>query len=534
MFNFISRFIALMLALLLVIINFISGIPKLISKPGRSEPETETTLTVPSTTLPYTTEPFSTTEPSSLPTTTVKETTTQFHTAPHIKTTAEKGTLIRAVNPDGMTMFGGKGIDVFTGAQGNYDGFYACGVTTSSDGDMVGNTGTSNSANGAFIAKFNLNLQKQWNYILCAKGGCVQIRDVAILSDGNIVAAGYSDAPDYVSDNAYKGTFEAFIIKLSPNGELIWKKSFGGSGSDKFNCICASGTGFAIGGSSSSHDGDFSFLPDYGISSATVMNFDADGNILWSKYLNGKNGASADGISSDKFGNIFITCITRSTDGDFTPFTEMKGHYTDTVVFKYDNSGNQKWGYVISSSGADTFAAVAADDEGGCLVAGYYDEFSSAPPDGTLSELRYHGGIDSCIIRLNSNGTKKWIKSVYGLGDDYIYDIIKTNGGYAVTGKTNSSDGEFNGKNICGVSDGFIDFFTPGGSTVSVYMQGGSREDSADCAVMCGNYNIVALGKSISNDGFFNGYNTHLTDGLIDIIGNAFTGYIANYMINAY
>ncbi len=529
MFNFISRFIALMLALLLIIINFIRGIPGFINKPDPTVPETGTVQT----TLPYTTEYFSTTEPTTASSTTVRETTTQFRTAPYIKTTAEKGTLIRAVNPDGMTMFGGKGIDVFTGAQGNYNGFYACGVTTSTDGDMLGNTGTSNSANGAFIAKFNLKMQKQWNYILCAKGGGVQVRDVVILSDGNIVAAGYSDAPDYASDNAYKGTFEAFIIKLSPNGELIWKKPFGGSGFDKFNCICASGTGFAVGGSSSSHDGDFAFLPDSGISSAMIMNFDADGNILWSRYLNGKNGASIDGISSDKSGNIFAACVTRSTDGDFAQLEGMKGDYTDTVVLKYDNSGSRKWSYVIASTGADNFAAVAADDEGGCLVAGYFDKAGSVLPDGTLSGLYYHGGIDSCVIRLNSNGTRKWIKSVSGLGDDYIYDIIKTNGGYAVTGKTNSSDAEFNGKNICGGSDGFIDFFTPGGSTVSIYIQGGSREDSADCAVMCGSNDIAALGKSVSNDGFFNGYNTHLTDGLIDIIGNAYTGYIANYMINA-
>lgn len=529
MYDFLSRLLLFVIAVILVIFNFFRGLPGMFSKPDPTNPSTETTAI--ESTTDYSTEPS--TAPSTSPSTKPSESTTKTPVTYTDKSTTEGGTVVRTINERGMKMFGGKGVDVFNGSDADVQSIYACGTTTSNDGDMAGNTSTTASNNGSFIVKYDTDLKVKWNKIFCETDGAVTIEDVAILKDKNIIAVGYSNASAYASADAYKGTFEGIIIKLSSDGDIIWKKSLGGSGLDTFNCVCAVGNGFAIGGSTNSTDGNFAGLPEYGTSSAILMNFDADGNILWNRYLNGKKGASIEGIAADADKNIFVTCLTGSIDGEFASFSGLFGGYLDTVVLKYDYEGKYKWNYVIASSGRDEFAAIVADGEGGCLVGGHYEKIGTVMPDGTFADIHNCGGTDALVFRINSDGTQRWNKIISGLENDFIYDIAKVQGGYVAVGATYSSNREFSGCSNFGVADGFVDFFTPGGKTVDVLTQGGSREDSAMC-VAVSDTNAIVFGKSVSNDGYFNGYNTHLTDGAIELFGNSFTGYVTKYAFRAY
>lgn len=540
MYDLMSRLLLFTVAVILVIFNFFRGLPGMFEKPNPTDPSTETTV-VETTAVEPSTEYSTTssftetsTQPSTAPSTSpATEPATRVPVTYTDKSTTEGGTVVRTINERGMKMFGGKGVDVFNGSDADIESIYACGTTTSNDGDMLGNTSTSSSNNGSFIVKYDSNLNVKWNKIFCESNGAVNIEDVAILKDKNIIAVGYSNASAYASDNAFKGTYEGIIIKLSPQGDIIWKKSFGGSGLDTFNCVCAVGSGFAIGGSTDSRDGSFTGLPEYGTSSAIIMNFDADGNILWNRYLNGKKGASIEGIAADAEKNIFVSCLTGSVDGEFASFSGLFGGYLDTVVLKYDYAGTNKWNYVIASSGRDEFAAIVADGEGGCLVGGHYEKIGTVMPDGTFADIHNCGGTDALVFRINSDGTQRWNKIISGLENDFIYDIAKVQGGYVAVGATYSSNREFSGCGNFGVADGFADFFTPGGKTVGVLTQGGSREDSALC-VAVSDGNAIVFGKSVSNDGYFNGYNTHLTDGAIELFGNSFTGYATKYAFRAY
>jgi len=537
MYDFMSRLLLFTVAVILVVFNFFRSLPGMFEKQDPTNPSTETTVveTMTDTTSEVTTE-YSTaaTSPSTEPAT---QATTQATTRVPVtytdRSTTEGGTLVRTINDRGMKMFGGKGVDIFSGTDADVESIYACGATTSNDGDMVGNTSTSSSKNGSFIVKYDSDLKVKWNKIFCESDGTINIEDVAILKDKNIIAVGYSNASSYASDSAYKGTFEGIIIKLSPDGDIIWRKSFGGSGLDRFNCVCAVGNGFAVGGSTDSTDGNFAGLPEYGTSSAIIMNFDSDGKILWNRYLNGKKGGSIEGIASDSGKNIFVTCFTGSVDGEFASFSGLFGGYLDTVVLKYNYEGTYQWNYVIASSGRDEFAAIVADGDGGCLVGGHYEKIGTVMPDGTFADIHNCGGIDALVFRINSDGTQRWNKAVSGLENDFIYDIAKVQGGYVAVGATYSSNREFSGCGNLGASDGFADFFTPGGKTVGVVTQGGSRDDLALC-VSVSDGNAMVFGKSVSNDGYFNGCNTHLSDALIEILGNSFTGYVTKYAFRAY
>lgn len=502
----------------------------------------ETTLeetTVPSTdmseehtTAPSTTE---TTEPATTTTTTTSSsttttTTTTTTTAP--TTTTKKYSTTRPIETDGrpyitsasevsLSIFGGSNDDIFRGMAATSDGGYiVCGTTSSTDGNFSNKYTSGWKTPYAFIAKFSKTGSIKWIKTYGSKTAGITLEDVTVLSDGSIVAVGHTQATDYAANSKSSGTIDAIIIKLSSTGTLKLRKSFGGDKSDMFMCVEATSTGFVVGGKSYSTTGDFAELPG---TSAIIMNFDSDANILWKKYLHGNKSASIDGIAVDGDGNIFATCITASTTDDFSVFDELMGSYTDTVVLKYDYAGTYQWGFVIASSGMDEFAAVAPDGNGGCVVAGQFTLIPSPFPDGTLEGILHCGEIDALIFRINANGTQRWVKTLSGIENDFITDIVKTNGGYAIAGYSNSSNREFAEAGNEGELDGFVSFINTNGVTVKTYTQAGTQDDVAECLAYSSEGEILVLGKTKSADVDFADKNTYST--------SVYLGYIGRYQI---
>lgn len=532
-----SKIIAFLTTVIMIIHSLFSNLFGFINPPPETTTEPTTTITETTTETPTTTKApttttttttttaittTTTTEPVSVETTTYKATTTKK------TTTTETGTRFNTATQAAISSFGGKSNDIFTDTVDTSDGgFAACGISTSTDGVFADIASASWATNFAFIVKYNSSLNVEWIKAIgfdksLNPNGSINFEGIAELADGSIVAVGHSMADEIaVSDEV--DTTDAVIYKFSDKGNLIYRKIIGGKGNDSFLCVDATPNGFVVGGETDSFDMSFEGLPETG-SNAIIMNFDADGNILWNRYLNGGKGASINGISCDDNGNVFAACLTTSTDGSFAAFPEMDAIYTNSVVLKYDYAGNCQWYFPIASNGRDTFASIVADSEGGCAVAGYYERVSGALPDGTLEGIHNCGGIDSLIFTIDSDGNVKWIKILSGYYDDYITGIDKTAGGYAVCGYTYSSNREFSGINNQGEGDAYAAFLTPAGNTAEIKTVGGKRTDSATCIAVNEKGVAAMFGRTISNDGSFNGMNTHLTDAYIDLYANIFIG----------
>ena len=345
----------------------------------------------------------------------------------------------------------------------------------------------------------------------------IYINDIAVLSDGNIIAVGYQSIDDTLLMEE-KGISEAFIYKLSgKDGSILSQKTMGGKGSDIFSCVVKTTKGFAVGGKTGSTDGDFEGCSG---NSAILFHFDTDFNILWNKSLSGSKGASVDGISADTSGNIFISVTTSSVDKDFASFSGLTGGYIDTVIIKYNYTGNKQWHYVIASSGRDEFRAIQADGSGGCVVGGQYELFATTVPDGTLEDFHNCGGIDALLFGISSYGMLSWSKVLSGLGNDYITDIAKGSKGYAVTGYTTSSNREFASIGNVGESDGYVCYVNSSGTTLAINSQAGTADDAASY-VACIGANYVVAGKTKSKDGSFADYS-----------GSGYMGYTAKYTLS--
>lgn len=469
-----------------------------------TEPSTQEQTTVPVTTQPSTTEEVTTAPTTTTTTTTVTTTTTTtkpITTTTTKPTTTESGPFIQMAEAVSLSLFGGKSSDIFRGVAATPDGgFIACGTTSSTNGDFTGLYQSKWKGPFSFIAKFTGEGTLNWVKTVGSTSAAIFLEDVTVLGSGEIVAAGHTQAAEYGANSESSGTYEAIIIKFSSTGNVINKKSFGGKKADMFYCIDATENGFVVGGISYSTDGDFS---DLTASSAILMNLDTNYNIVWKKYLCGNKNSSFDAVSVDKDGNIFASCLTSATTGDFAEFEGLFGGYRDTVVLKYNSSGKLEWHYVIATSGRDEFGAIAADDKGGCAVAGNYELMLSQLVDGTLADLHHCGGIDAVVIRLNEEGEPRWMQTFAGLNDDFITDISKTEGGFAVSGYSTSDNRVFALVGNKGENDGFAGFIANSGEIINVLAQGGTGDDVASNVACSDNGKVLVLGKTKSSDNSF-------------------------------
>lgn len=447
-------------------------------------------------------------------------------------TTREYGPKVESALQEAFASFGGANTDTFTDIEATADGgFVACGVTVSTDGSFKNVPDDSWNESYGYVAKFDKDMNLVWIKAIGSAYGSVRVEEIAVLSDGCVVAVGYSSAKDYAADKENEGTLDAFVVKYSSNGTFLQKKLFGGKGMDMFMCVDALGSGFVVGGKTNSTDGAFAGNTANNNSNGVLLSFDSDCNVTAVKYLAGNYGSCVDGVATDTNGNVFITCITAASTGDFADIGMGKG-YVDTAVFRYNSALERQWGFAVATSGRDNFKAVVADGNGGCVVAGNYELVSTYAPDGTFENLHNCGGIDAVTVRINADGTMRWATSVAGFADDFINDIaMLADGGFALAGYTTSGNRDFAAMGNKGQSDAFTAFITPGGNLAAVSGNGGSRKEMATCAAYTSDGKLIVLGQSTSSDGDFEGMNTHLSDSLIEIFGDAFTTYMTEYSV---
>lgn len=541
MCNIFLRFLCIIILIVTVIVNTIgnwAGVGDIIPT-NPCPPETTASTTVPSTAAPTntTTTKLTTTTTAPTTTTTTKPTTTTTTTAPTTTTTTKpittttttapttttttkpttattRKSTTQNTTPDAdttVTLYGSKYNYAFRAIEATADGGYvACGTM---------NNGLFTSS---FAVKFDKDSNVVWEKTFSSSTAYITFEDLAVLDNGSVVIVGYANIQD-TDELELKGVSEAVIYSLSESdGSQLFYKAFDGNEADIFKSVAAMSDGcFVVGGKTNSEKGDFSGLAD---GSAVILSLDSECGVIWEKYVNGSKGASVEDIATDKSGNIFVSYLTSSTDGDFAGCEELMGGYVDTVIMKYDKNGTYKWDYVIATSGRDEFTAIAADGSGGCVVGGQYELIGIVTPNGTLSGVHNCGGIDALVFYLNANGTLKWQKVLSGLNDDYITDISKASKGYAISGYTNSGNREFAEIGNLGSYDGYVCFVNSSGKTVNLFSQAGSLEDAALCvAARTTNSKFMVAGRTKSADGNFEAN----TNG-----SKNFTGYVSSYVIS--
>ena len=248
--------------------------------------------------------------------------------------------------------FGFAGSDVpYSIIQTNDDGYLLTGVldVSASNGQGDRNSILSRHAGGDYwVIKLNSNGVKQWsNYY----GGSFTdtAYDAIQTEDDGYIIVGSSDSNDVDITNN-KGTYDFWIIKISATGNLVWEKSFGGSEIDEAHAINKSADGnYLIAGDTRSSDLDIS--QNNGAADLWVIKITPEGTLLWEKSLGGSNFDVGRSISKTQDNGFIISGSSRSTNASFS---SNKGQ-NDAWVIKLNSGGDLEWQKTIGGSEVDFF-----------------------------------------------------------------------------------------------------------------------------------------------------------------------------------
>lgn len=204
---------------------------------------------------------------------------------------------------------------------------------------------------------------------------------------GGYVMAGFSESDDF-DISSPKGSYDFWIVKIGANGELVWERSYGGTGIDIAQDIARTEDGgYVICGSAISNDGDIS--ASRGESDAWVIKIDGEGQLLWERSFGGSAFDAAESIRPARDGGFVIAGNSRSSDQDVS----ANAGQNDLWVLKIDREGQLLWQQSYGGSDLDFgFDAVETSD-GGILLVG-----ESKSTD--LSPLTNQGGTDLIMIKI--------------------------------------------------------------------------------------------------------------------------------------
>lgn len=211
--------------------------------------------------------------------------------------------------------------------------------------------------------------------------------------------------------------------------------------------------------------------------------------IEWQKCLGGTNNEGAYIIQQTVDGGYVVTGSSWSNNGDVT------GNHgsSDYWIVKIDSVGTIQWQKCFGGTDNDDASSIQQTFDGGYVVAG-----RASSNDGNVTGN--HGGYDFWVIKLDGSGTMQWQKSFGGTFHDDAMSIQQTNdGGYVVTGYTDSYDGNVTGNH--GDQDYWV--IKLNGSGIMQWQKcfGGTDSDMANNIRQTSDGGYVITGTSWSNDG---------------------------------
>ncbi|WP_317045759.1 hypothetical protein [Hanstruepera ponticola] len=202
------------------------------------------------------------------------------------------------------------------------NGYIIVGSSDSNDVDIQNNIGTYD----FWVIKISETGTLIWER---SYGGTEidEARGIVDSGDGNYLITGDTRSSDFdVSSN--NGAADLWLIKISPSGDLIWEKTFGGSSFDVARSIQKSNDKFIISGSSRSANGDVS--SNQGQNDAWVIEVGSSGNLISQKTLGGSEIDFSYDATKLEDNTIIAVGESSSSDGDIE---ENKG-FTDLLIIK--------------------------------------------------------------------------------------------------------------------------------------------------------------------------------------------------------
>ncbi|ASJ10269.1 hypothetical protein A3L12_02650 [Thermococcus sp. P6] len=213
---------------------------------------------------------------------------------------------------------------------------------------------------------------------------------VAVAPDGDIVIAGYTNAP------THGGPGDVWVARLDPDGNVRWQITYGRKYEEDASAVAIAPNGDAVVvGLVETDTSDHDLL---------VLRLDPEGNLRWAKTYGGDDIDEGLSITTTHDDEILVGGVTES-------FRE--GGLDEALVLKLDGNGSVEWAKTFGkvSDGLNNEAdSIAPTKEGDILVAGNYLFLLS--PDGKLKwagtgywNFAYDESVDGVNTGMAPDGT---------------------------------------------------------------------------------------------------------------------------------
>ena len=390
---------------------------------------------------------------------------------------------------DFIQTLGGSKNDALSSVKKTADGGYiVAGFTQSNDFDIDSKT---NESFDFLVSKFSFDNTLEWQKTF---GGSDDDRaaDIVQTLDGGFAVLGYSKSSDInVSENA--GAQDFWLLKISSLGSLLWEKTFGFSGTDFGTALLATKDGgFLITGvldvSSSGGQGNAkSTAVNHSGGDYWVIKTDLTGNLEWSRFFGGSFTEIPLGIVETDDHNFIIA---GSSDSDDFNISNNLGTY-DFWIIKIAPTGSLIWEKSFGGSEIEEARAITTSGDGNFMVVG-----DTRSLDIDVSEN--NGAADVWIVKFSAEGSLIWEKTIGGTSFDTARAIYKTqDNGFLIAGSSRSLDNDFENN---GQNDALILKIDSNGSLLWQKTIGGSEIDFLYGITELNNKAIIAVGESSSSD----------------------------------
>lgn len=234
-----------------------------------------------------------------------------------------------------------------------------------------------------------------------------------------------------------------------------------------------------------------------------IVKLDSQKNTSWSVSLGGSEGEEFASLQLAHDNGYIVAGSTGSVDGDVTG---NKGG-GDIWVIHLSNQGVITWQKCLGGTGIDQTTCLERTKDGYILVG------NTTSSDGDVSG--YHPGqFDIWIAKLDKNANIIWQKCLGGSGDDRDAVVKQTlDGGFIVTGTTNSVDGDVQGLHG-NKNDIWVVKLDANGNIEWQKCLGGSKAETPYDVELTPLGGYIIAGETFSSDGDVNGL--HPTDTTYD------------------
>jgi len=241
---------------------------------------------------------------------------------------------------------------------------------------------------------------------------------------------------------------DAFLAKFSAGGTQIWGTYYGGSGEDNSAALGldASGNVFISGLTTSSNAISSTNAYQTNLSGsydAFIAKFNPSGNLLWGSYFGGTGAELGYSCGVDGLGNVFITGETSSSNGISTTGAHQTVHGggRDLFLAKFNGNGGLLWGTYLGGNNEDYGWSCFTGPSNEVYVTGFAASTSNISSIGAYQTTNA-GNEDGLLAKFNSAGVRIWSTYYGGPGLDRGYDCTMDQiGRIYLFGFTSSTNG---------------------------------------------------------------------------------------------